>query len=497
MTTQKRLKSHKSDQQAYLGYCVSPGDVIDTVDLAQISQREFASNYIFSRKPCILRSSAGLVPLLGQTFSLDNFKSGTLLKTLDCEDGKQTVQIELKSDGGFGSGKKRIKMSLKGVLEAFKNNDSSIYLTTQYGNEEDEEDEDDKNDKKYEQDQEQYEDDDDDDEPEHENEQEEDQFFGPDDNVSDSGSSIDFNEVEDDYDDRLSVSGQEPMTLQEAESRCSDLFQPPLTCLLTNPDILPLNVKLFEALVPQQVNLWMGLTAEETSSSAFQADLTKPDLGLGKRVPFGTSSGLHHDHSDNLYIPVTGCKRFTVYSPSEYKQMYTVGRVNQLYNSGVIDYHPDERAPNWRTTNADGSMTDCNTYEENLHESGAESALKCDQDPPSFSRVPPLLANIDQVSDPEVKKQLTDVANVRFPGFLDANSLKIELNPGDALYLPAGWFHEVTSTGDFQDEIPGIHTAINYWFAPPDGTAEKPYTTPFWRNDFARTARAIDERRTK
>ena len=51
------------------------------------------------------------------------------------------------------------------------------------------------------------------------------------------------------------------------------------------------------------------------------------------------------------------------------------------------------------------------------------------------------------------------------------------------LYLPAGWFHEVTS---FSDKGSSMHLALNYWFHPPDnlqpGLAgfDRPYTSGYW-----------------
>ena len=35
----------------------------------------------------------------------------------------------------------------------------------------------------------------------------------------------------------------------------------------------------------------------------------------------------------------------------------------------------------------------------------------------------------------------------------------VSLSVGDMLYLPAGWFHEVSSSG-------GRHSAINFWWKP-------------------------------
>ena len=42
------------------------------------------------------------------------------------------------------------------------------------------------------------------------------------------------------------------------------------------------------------------------------------------------------------------------------------------------------------------------------------------------------------------------------------NKLEVWLNPGEMLYLPAGWFHEVSSFGsdNNKDNIGGAHIAI-------------------------------------
>ena len=117
----------------------------------------------------------------------------------------------------------------------------------------------------------------------------------------------------------------------------------------------------------------------------------------------------------------------------------------------------------------------------------------------------------------------------------------ITMQAGDALYIPAGWFHEVTSIGascsrdkdnridqsgttgttddsnDFQNTIgdgivdatstgpDGIHMAINYWYHPPDmddpannnGSTndapnfDHPYISKFWQRDWDQ--RQLDE----
>ena len=44
------------------------------------------------------------------------------------------------------------------------------------------------------------------------------------------------------------------------------------------------------------------------------------------------------------------------------------------------------------------------------------------------------------------------------------------LRAGQAAFIPAGWFHEVTSEPEEAPEGggPAVHLALNFWFAPPD-----------------------------
>lgn len=88
--------------------------------------------------------------------------------------------------------------------------------------------------------------------------------------------------------------------------------------------------------------------------------------------------------------------------------------------------------------------------------------------PDSFSRVD--LSRPQQ----EIKTQ--------FPLFPGTQAVECELEAGQMLYLPCGWFHEVRSYGH-PDE--GGHLALNYWFHPPDNigsgaSMDKPYTSQYW-----------------
>ena len=59
----------------------------------------------------------------------------------------------------------------------------------------------------------------------------------------------------------------------------------------------------------------------------------------------------------------------------------------------------------------------------------------------------------------------------------------VALEAGDALYMPCGFWHEVSSSG-------GVHAAFNWWCHPPDASSfDSPYSSSFWRDDWARRER--------
>lgn len=65
---------------------------------------------------------------------------------------------------------------------------------------------------------------------------------------------------------------------------------------------------------------------------------------------------------------------------------------------------------------------------------------------------------------------------------------QIWLEPGDMLYLPAGWFHEVSSFNDKDN----YHMAINYWFAPPDNNNyDKPYKSNYWKDEIETIVQSV------
>ena len=76
----------------------------------------------------------------------------------------------------------------------------------------------------------------------------------------------------------------------------------------------------------------------------------------------------------------------------------------------------------------------------------------------------------------------------QFPRFAAVADTMIEctLRAGEMLYLPAGWFHEVSSFGaSTESSAQPQHMALNYWFHPPDNDSfERPYKSGFWPKDW-------------
>ncbi len=112
--------------------------------------------------------------------------------------------------------------------------------------------------------------------------------------------------------------------------------------------------------------------------------------------------------------------------------------------------------------------------------------------------------NFSQIDD------LLNVDTTKFPLFNGTPYSVAELCAGDVLYLPCGWFHNVTSCGDGDSVIdknaegknddvttnihstttssnwhPDTHISLNIWFHPPNGKeVDRPYTSEFWENDW-------------
>ena len=122
------------------------------------------------------------------------------------------------------------------------------------------------------------------------------------------------------------------------------------------------------------------------------------------------------------------------------------------------------------------SSVEVGDIDENINDGLRRIVDKTVKNPNNFSKVDPSL-----LDDPQKLQK-------DFPKILVAKAAFCECSCGDILYLPASWFHEVTSISESgtPSKTAKGHMAFNYWFHPPDAENdfENPYTTDFWPNDF-------------
>uniref|UniRef100_A0A0G4FGC0 JmjC domain-containing protein n=1 Tax=Chromera velia CCMP2878 TaxID=1169474 RepID=A0A0G4FGC0_9ALVE len=104
-----------------------------------------------------------------------------------------------------------------------------------------------------------------------------------------------------------------PQTIHGPRRLCS----PPLSDLLTDFPLRP--SPLLHRLVPYQYNLWMGRAPPPPASQ-------------------WSTTGLHHDFHDNLYVLLKGRKQFRLFSPRCVPYLSTVGRVVSVGANGLISY---------------------------------------------------------------------------------------------------------------------------------------------------------------
>ncbi|KAL6307314.1 cupin-like domain-containing protein [Sparassis latifolia] len=320
------------------------------------------------------------------------------------------------------------------------------------------------------------------------------------------------------------------------------LFSPPTDALMNDFPRVP---RLMGNLCLQQVNLWLGKSAD------------------------GSSSGLHHDFHDNLYCLLQGRKRFVLLQPAEVEHLYPHGQLDTLHANGLISYadapvradglsaraackarvqalerkinvlpRKDNGHANTRERQAlldalddardelaqlaldsgelEGEIDDFDALVGGLQDECDESAsgastdhdedeveqeealggplAEGDSEPASFSRIP--TAYLHKHLGLPTTAMFPTSASLDFSDLAKTNSPYIvELSAGEMLYLPASWWHEVTSSSVLtRSDGSAVHMAFNYWFYPPDAleSFEQPYADALvW--DYLREKASRDE----
>jgi peptidyl-lysine (3S)-dioxygenase / protease len=159
-----------------------------------------------------------------------------------------------------------------------------------------------------------------------------------------------------------------------------------------------------------------------------------------------TLGKLHFDQYDNIMCPINGTKTFTIFHPHMNENLYE-GRIRE----GFL---------NINDTTGDFSRTE-------LGDSLADV----------FSPIE--ITHLMDEGENEVSQQRRQKAFKQYPKFKEARkgAMKCKIRPGNCLFLPAFWWHEVEST--VEDGFASIHEhgkantgddslvlAVNFWYEP-------------------------------
>jgi len=128
-----------------------------------------------------------------------------------------------------------------------------------------------------------------------------------------------------------------------------------------------------------------------------------------------TTSPLHYDDYENFLCQIVGRKELILFPPTDLEYLYYTGRAK-----GELKY----------------------------------------QYPGEFTRDPATVDNRSFVFGSSVNVDKPDLK--QHPLYAKATPFRVVLNPGDVLYLPAFWHHEVQSVPDADT---GLNIAVNFWFA--------------------------------
>ena len=317
-------------------------------------------------------------------------------------------------------------------------------------------------------------------------------------------------------DPRLYYLTTQPLTLDEEDRPA--IVSSPLTTLTEDFSIRP---ALAGNLIPMNCNLWMGFSSKSTS-------------------------GMHHDFHDNFNCVLHGKKTFVLYSPDVALEMPTNGKISKIHPNGRFWYEGDgECAPDGaelealqafeasqqarqaeleleaaeeavenkepgaeeRLEKAEAAMQsaldkvlhaeaenrsegDDDNEEQGLFGKDGKFLDKVDydamDDEPDESDSDEEDQTLQPLSDDMKQGVLKNFCTVSSKDVSQFAKISVDVEGGDILFLPTGWFHEVTSWASRKEKDgPEYHLAFNYWFHPPDSpNFDKPYTSQFWSNDW-------------
>lgn len=426
---------------------------LDIVEYSEIDSERFYQQYIAHRRPCIINNA------LTDSSEFKQLQQWNNLQYLRQRAGSQTVTVEHRANqsGEYGRGNKK-QMQFNEFIDLLEQQNELHYLSTQPTND----------------------------------------------------------------------------TLHVDEQLIDAIVQPPLTALLSD---FPLQPILLQHLIPYQYNIWAGCSKNWSSSS------------------------LHHDFHDNLYVLLSGIKRFCLFPPSDVYAMKPYGTVHTVHPNGLINYTScitredgvpvdlldkhgkqtesksvpsveeveemiakyESELEQLQSTTAPDKQAQIDAVQQKLRAAeelldaaldgqlGGSAKFATDNDaddassvdttndtkqaverttPSASTTTTPTPDNFSRMSTKALRMNSPLALGKLYAELVTAHRITVNLKAGQLLYLPCGWFHEVsTMSGSDKQSI-----AFNYWFHPPDSTQhDKPYKHEYWPKHWTNIKARIEQ----
>ncbi|KRX05648.1 hypothetical protein PPERSA_09788 [Pseudocohnilembus persalinus] len=298
--------------------------------------------------------------------------------------------------------------------------------------------------------------------------------------------------------------------------------------LLEEKDYRP---SLIGNLVPNQYNMWMGFSGEK-----------------------GSSTGLHFDYHDNIYVLVKGKKKFTISCPVNVQELKVNGDVKVVHKNGLIALNSDCQSDGHFSDDSESENEDSRSFQfgqnfndEMFNLTPKELKKKLNQIQQKINNLKEqinknpeniedlkfqlgeaeqneeelldielgltlkgeqIIDDFDENEDENLKADVDEDDEQEEPLQEDPDNFVISklqkvnyhrlcsvfeviVNEGQMLYLPASWYHQVNSYGEF-------HFAFNYWMHPPNNDKfEQPYKTQYWENRYKQVKLNTDKRKNE
>lgn len=206
----------------------------------------------------------------------------------------------------------------------------------------------------------------------------------------------------------------------------------------------------------------IDISSLDELSRAFRTPIDASNIWIGTEE---SVSSAHKDHYENLYAQICGRKIFYLLPPAAVThldiQMYESARFVRDAPTGEWKIEPTSRSGGGGDSgtrggeqNGDNDDADDDDGKVDTVDGGNQENGDDDADDAASSRS----SSPDTIKVPWIKQDLRQV--YEFGHVDNLYVMKVVLEPGDVLYLPSLWYHQVEQQNDELGRV----IAVNFWY---------------------------------